>query len=321
VQNSLIIIKANPTFKNRVYIFYFTNSYKLSLVMIMQDYNQVQNKIALVTGSASGIGRATVAELVLHCSTLILPARNLKKVEELKKELADLNPNCNVDIYKCDLSSLSSMKTFLAGVKARYKIIDILINNAGVINYDIQKTQDNLEATFETNVMAQYLFNKELSPLVQKSRQGRIINLSSALYKKGKFEIDNLQGEKLKNNMSSGIQLYNNSNLERNMLTKYLADTHKYTTVTVNCIHPGIITTALGKQNSGFLPTIFHGFFGLFTKPATEGAQTTLHLALSKEGGEVTGKYWTNSKPVKGVLDGLKEDDIRVLVEYCEKLI
>jgi NAD(P)-dependent dehydrogenase (short-subunit alcohol dehydrogenase family) len=287
----------------------------------MQDNNHVENKIALITGGTSGIGRATVLELVIHCSTLILPVRSLEKGVELKNELAGLNANCNVDVYLCDLSSKESVKTFLAGVKARYKCIDILINNAGLINYENKKTKDNLEATFQVNVLAQFIFNKELSPLLQKSQQGRIINLSSALYKQGKFSIDNLQGEKMKNNMGAGVQLYNNSNLERNMLTKYLADTLKYTSVTVNCLHPGVITTALGKQNTGFIPNLFNGIFSLFTKPAEEGALTSLHLALSKEGGEITGKYWSNSKSIDGVLDKIAEENIKLLVEYCEKLI
>jgi NAD(P)-dependent dehydrogenase (short-subunit alcohol dehydrogenase family) len=286
----------------------------------MQDNNTVPHKIALISGATSGIGKATALELVLHCSSLILPVRSLEKGGELKIELLELNPDCHIDLYFCDLQSLESTKTFLAGVKARYKCIDILINNAGLINYDNKKTSDNLEATFQVNVFAQYIFNKELSPLLQKSQQGRIINLSSALYKQGKFDIDNLQGEKMKKGMRAGIQLYNNSNLERNMLTKYLDDTLKYTTVTVNCLHPGVITTSLGKQNTGFIPSLFNGIFGFFTKPATEGAQTTLHLALSKEGGEVTGKYWTNSKFVNRVLESLKEDDIRALVDYCEKM-
>jgi NAD(P)-dependent dehydrogenase (short-subunit alcohol dehydrogenase family) len=286
----------------------------------MQDNNSVSNKVVLITGSTSGIGLATAQELAIHSSTLILPVRNLEKGKKLKAELFGVNPNCHVDVYLCDLSLMDSVKTFLAGVKARYKYIDILINNAGVINYDVQKTDDNLETTFQANVLAQYIFNKELTPLLQKSQQGRVINLSSALYKQGKFDIDNLQGEKMKKGMRAGIQLYNNSNLERNMLTKYLADTLKYTTVTVNCLHPGVITTSLGKQNTGFIPNLFNGIFGFFTKPATEGAQTTLHLALSKEGGEATGKYWTNSKFVNRVLESLKEDDIRALVEYCEKL-
>jgi NAD(P)-dependent dehydrogenase (short-subunit alcohol dehydrogenase family) len=289
--------------------------------LIMQDNNFVPNKIALITGSTSGIGKATALELARHVGTIILPVRSLEKGNMVKTELLGINPTCTIDLYLCDLGAVSSVKTFLAGVKARYKQIDILINNAGVINYSIEKTEDKLESTFQTNVLAQYIFNKELSPLLQKSPQGRIVNVSSALYKQGKFDIDNLQGEKMKQGMRAGVQLYNNSNLERNMLTKYLADTLKYTTVTVNCLHPGVITTSLGRQNTGVLPKIFNGLFGLFTKPASQGAQTSLHLALSKEGGEVTGKYWSNSKSANGVLEKLDQDEIKSLVEYCDKLI
>ena len=111
----------------------------------MQDNNSVLNKIVLITGSTSGIGMATAFEMVLHSATLILPVRSLEKGEILKSKLLELNKECHIDLYLCDFSSIDSIKTFLSGVKARYKKIDILINNAGVINYDKQKTVFNLE--------------------------------------------------------------------------------------------------------------------------------------------------------------------------------
>jgi short-subunit dehydrogenase len=65
------------------------------------------SKVTFLTGSTSGIGRATAQELVKHVSILILPVRNLPKGQDLKQELLKINPNCQIDLYQCDLESLA----------------------------------------------------------------------------------------------------------------------------------------------------------------------------------------------------------------------
>jgi short-subunit dehydrogenase len=66
-------------------------------------------KVAFLTGSTSGIGQATALELVKYVSTLILPVRNLSKGQNLKKELLIINPNCQIDLFVCDLESMDAI--------------------------------------------------------------------------------------------------------------------------------------------------------------------------------------------------------------------
>jgi NAD(P)-dependent dehydrogenase (short-subunit alcohol dehydrogenase family) len=258
---------------------------------------QTTTKTALVTGSTSGIGQATVLELVKSVSTLILPVRNLAKGEELKQQLASINPSCQIDLYSCDLESIESTKGCANTLASKYKVIDILINNAGIMEPDFRLTVDGVEAHFQVNVLSQYIFNTILKPLVVASEQGRIINLSSALYAQGKFEINTINSKP--SGFMSGIGLYSNSNLYRNLLTFKLAFELQSTNVTVNCLHPGVIKTNLGNKRTNTLWNIVTPIFHVFTKPATDGAKTPLYLALSPEASPVTGKYWSDGKVVE----------------------
>lgn len=254
-------------------------------------------KTSLITGTTSGIGQAIVLELVKSVSTLILPVRSINKGEELKKALASINPNCQIDLYQCDLESIKSVKKCATTIASKYKVIDILINNAGIMEPDFRLTSDGVEAHFQVNVLSQYIFNAILQPLMVASEQGRIINLSSALYAQGKFEIESINSKPL--GFMSGIRLYSNSNLYRNLLTFKHASELENTKVMVNCLHPGVIKTNLGNQKTNTLWNIATPIFHLFTKPAADGAKTPLQLALSQEGGQTTGKYWSDCKIVE----------------------
>jgi retinol dehydrogenase 14 len=257
----------------------------------------MQNKTIFLTGATSGIGRATAYELVKSAAVMILPVRNLLKGETLKTELLGINPSCQIDLYECDLESIESIKNCANEVIKNYPQIDILINNAGIMEPNFRLTADGIESHFAVNVLSQFIFNTTLLPKLKASAQGRIINLSSALHSQGKFQLDTL-GISPSGNMP-GIGLYSNSNLYRNLLTFKLAKVLENTKVTINCIHPGVIKTNLGSGGSNKLWNFITPIFHLFTKPPSDGAKTTIHLALSEEAGLITGKYWSDSKVAK----------------------
>jgi NAD(P)-dependent dehydrogenase (short-subunit alcohol dehydrogenase family) len=278
-------------------------------------------KIAFLTGSTSGIGRATAQELVKHVSILILPVRNLTKGQDLKQELLTINPNCQVDLYQCDLESIESMKLCANTIASKYGAIDIIINNAGTFDYQCHFTNDGLESHFEVNVLSQYIFNTILKPLVLQSVQGRTINFSGLSHKAGKFNLAYIQDRnKSPKSVLNTISLCADSCLYRNLLTFKLAQDFENTKVTVNCLHPGSIKTNIGNDNISLTGKIIAPIFNLFTQPAIEGAKTSLHLALSDEGGQITGKYWSNCKVDKPSALSTDMDLAEQLVAKCQQL-
>jgi NAD(P)-dependent dehydrogenase (short-subunit alcohol dehydrogenase family) len=279
------------------------------------------SKVAFLTGSTSGIGQATAQELVKHLSILILPVRNITKGQDLKQELLTINPNCQIDLYQCDLESIESMKACANTIASKYKAIDILINNAGTFDYQCRFTNDGLESHFEVNLLSQYIFITILKPLILKSAQGRIINLSGLSHKAGKFNLKYIQDRnKSPKSVLNTISLCSDSCLYRNLLTFKLAKDFENTKVTVNCLHPGSIKTNIGNDNISLVGKIIAPIFNLFTQPAIEGAKTSLHLALSDEGGQITGKYWSNSKIDKPSELSTNMNLAEQLVAKCQQL-
>lgn len=287
----------------------------------MQDNNSVQNKIAFITGATSGIGKATAKELVLHSAVLILPIRNLEKGEALKLELLKLNAGCQIDLLTCDLDSIQSVRSMVKLVAKKYDHIDILINNAGIFLYERKETVDGHEQTFQVNVLAPFMITSALLELVKKSEQGRIINLSSTAHMGGRVNLADIEAKKRTGKgFFAGFQLYMDSNMERNMLTRYFAELLQATSVTVNCVHPGVVNTAITGQKTSIIETLFGSIFRVFGLSESDGAMPTLHLALSKIGGEVTGVYWSKFVQKPRVLTSIKPKAIEVLVAYCQKI-
>ena len=279
------------------------------------------SKIAFLTGSTSGIGQATAQELVNHVSTLILPVRNITKGEDLKKELITINPNCQIDLYQCNLESMKSMKTCAKTIVSRYQSIDILINNAGILDYQCHFTNDGLESHFEINVLSQYIFNAILKPLVLQSIQGRIINVSALSHKTGEFNLEHIQApNKSPKSVINAFKLCFDSCLYRNLLTFKLSKDLENTKVTVNCLHPGTIKTNIAKDGANFTGKIINSIFNVFAKPAFEGAKTSLYLALSEECGQITGKYWSDCKIATPSELSMNMDLAEQLVAKCHEL-
>ncbi len=278
-------------------------------------------KVILITGATSGIGKATAQELVKVATTLILPVRTIAKGEELRRELQLINTNCQIDIYSLQLNSLESVKNFAKLVLNKYPVIDVLINNAGVFNASRIMTEDNIDETFQVNVLSQYILNNMLLPLLKLSSQGRIINLSSMGHYSGKFDIDNIQNQNdVKNNLGLGTQIYFNSNLYRNLLTFKQARQLQGTNVTVNCLHPGIIRSALGHQIEGFWAGIIKNVSKYMTQSPQKGAKTSIYLATDSSIAEVTGKYWSDSKIKEPLAISNNEEYQDQLWDYCQKI-
>jgi NAD(P)-dependent dehydrogenase (short-subunit alcohol dehydrogenase family) len=171
-------------------------------------------------------------------------------------------------------------------------------------------------------VLSQYIFNTILKPLVLKSTQGRIINLSGLSHKAGKFNLKHIQDQnKSSKSVLNTIRLCSDSCLYRNLLTFRLAKDSDNTKVSVNCLHPGSIKINIGKDNISLTGRIITPIFNLFTRPAIEGSKISLHLALSDEGGQVTSKYWSNSKTDKPSELSTNMDLAEQLVAKCHELI
>lgn len=278
----------------------------------------MKNKIILITGATSGIGKVTAIELAKAGAHIILLARNNSKAEATKKEIIAETGNDQIDIFIVDLSSLNEVRNVAGKINLTYEKIDIFINNAGLIlGNKREESVDGNELTLATNHLGPFLLTALLFPLVRKSEAAKIINLSSEAHKLGKADFENIQ---LKHGYSS-MKAYANSKLYNLLFTIELDRRIKSAglTIPVNAVHPGVVATGFGQKSDGLVGFIFKAFQLFFASPE-KGAETSIFLATSPEGEKVSGKYFKNKKPAGTNNKIVNEENAKKLWVISEEL-
>jgi len=155
-------------------------------------------KIFIVTGPTSGLGKESVKVLVRKKATIIMAARNIKKSNSIKKEILAENKNAKIDIQELDLSSLESVNNFSISINKKYKALDCLINNAGIMACPYSKTKDGFEIQMGTNHLGHFALTGQLISLLKKTPNSRVVNVSSIAHTSGNIDFDDLNWEKRK---------------------------------------------------------------------------------------------------------------------------
>ena len=251
----------------------------------------MKERVCLVTGATSGIGKETALALAAKGFTLVLPVRNPEKGEQVKNEIISTAGNSNIEIMSCDLSSLKDVKLFAENFRKAYKQLDILINNAGIWETKRKESQDGIELTFAVNHLAPFLLTNELLDLLLKNPGSRIINVSSEAHRYGKIQFDDIEFTK----SYCHIKAYSQSKLANVLFTKELMRKLHGKDVTVNALHPGVVATKLFQNMS----IIVRSLSSLFMISPKKGSATSIYLASSFEVANTTGEYFKNRKIVK----------------------
>lgn len=275
---------------------------------------RMDGKIALVTGAASGIGRATAAGLAHEGATVILLVRNAGRGEDARREIMTKVPDAKLDVLPCDLASQESIRAAAQDVVRHHDRLDVLVNAAGVFVKERKLTADGIELTFATNYLAYFLLTTELLPLLQKSAPARIVNVSSK-YGRARINFDDLQ--KL-NEPYSYFKSTPQTMLARVLFTQELAERLHGTGVVVNAVHPGLVSdTRLLRDIGGPFRWLTNTFGGT----AEKGADTVLWLATAPETETVTGKLFAKRKELKTPGQGSDPNARKRLWTESEKLV
>lgn len=272
----------------------------------------MENKVCLITGATSGIGKTTAFALAAQGMKLILPVRNLEKGKNIAREITAQTSNSNIELFYCDLESLDSVRAFVADFKSKYNRLNLLINNAGVWFSKRELSKDGYEKNFAVNYLALFLMTNLLLDTIRNTGHARIINLSSEAHKFSTMNFDDLMGEKSYNNFKA----YGQSKLAIILFTNKLSKILRIEEATVNCLHPGVVATHLFDKMGGFMKSIF----GLFMISPEKGAETTIYLATSDDVKTISGAYFKNKKVSKPRAYALNEKDENKLWEYSLKL-
>ncbi|CAH8874605.1 unnamed protein product [Trichobilharzia szidati] len=271
---------------------------------------RLDGKVALVTGCNTGIGLYTASELARRGATVIMACRNMERAEKAKNQLlekyGDSNPDClKIDvacnevissltpieadqliIELLDLASLKSIREFVGKIISRFTRLHYLINNAGVLLYNYEKTEDNFETTMGVNYFGHFLLTELLLPLLKTSAPSRIIIVSSMGHYYGNIYKPDLQCNK------GGFSAYNASKLGNVLHAFELSKRLKDTGVDVVSVHPGFVYTEIQRGMSTNLLKILTPIIKPFLSSSWKGAQTTLYTVLTDN--LISGGYYSN---------------------------
>ena len=202
-------------------------------------------KVAFISGANRGIGFETSKKLAETGVQVILGSRDLNKGKEAVEKLNALG--IEVDLTQYDAFDVEAPQKVFDYISEKYKKLDILINNAGVLlTGDLFVTNSStvsdkdIKDTFQTNLFSVISLTQKLLPLIKKSDAGRIVNVSTIL--------SSLTLHSAKDSPISPAKefAYNASKTALNAFTIHLANELKDTNIKVNSGHPGWVKTELG---------------------------------------------------------------------------
>ncbi len=233
-------------------------------------------RVVIVTGSSSGIGFEAARALANKNVKVIIAVRNLEKGNAAAGKIKAAYNNADVEVMQLDLASLDSIHQFVNTFKEKYKRLDLLINNAGVMIPPYSKTSNGFELQFGTNHLGHFALTGLLIDLINNTKDSRIVNVSSAAHKSGNIDFNDLNWEKRK---YKAWRAYGDSKIANLYFTyelkRRLANVKSNTKVIA--AHPGWTATDL-QRHSG----IFQFMNGFFAMKQEQGALPTLRAAIDE---------------------------------------
>ncbi len=249
------------------------------------DIPPQNGKLAVVTGATGGLGYETALALARAGAEVLVTGRNAEKGRAAIEGIKRAVPSAKVRFAMLDLASLASIRAFAASMLANGRPLDLLINNAGVMDLPTRRlTEDGFELQFGTNHLSHFALTGLLLPLLRKAQAPRVVNVSSLAHRGGKIDFSNLQAERKYNSWAA----YQQSKLANLLFTFELqrrSDAYGWGLMS-NAAHPGYARTELipNGPGTGGLKGIGMKVLGSFlSHSAAAGALPTLFAATSPD--------------------------------------
>ncbi|MBL7495941.1 SDR family oxidoreductase [Frankia sp. CNm7] len=156
------------------------------------DVPELSGRTAVITGANSGIGFEAAKVLAGRGVTVVLACRNPVKAQAAVDRIRAVAPEADLSTLEMDLNSLASVRKAADELLAKHSVIDLLINNAGVIMLPHGQTEDGFEQHFGINHLAHFAFTGLVLNAVLAAEAGRVVTVGSNGHRMGKLDFDDL---------------------------------------------------------------------------------------------------------------------------------
>ncbi|XP_063233742.1 retinol dehydrogenase 12-like isoform X1 [Bacillus rossius redtenbacheri] len=264
-----------------------------------KSQSSLQDKVFIVTGANSGIGKETARGLVKRKARVIMACRDLSSARNAIEDIRHETSSGELIPIHLDLSSLMSVREFVSEVLKEFPKIHVLINNAGVY-IPVEKnckTKEGFEIHFGVNHLGHFLLTNLLIPRLRESAPARVVTVSSTLHERGRIELDDPRGER---GFPAGGGRHNpgycNSKLANVLFTRELARRLQGSGVDAHVLCPGFTYTGLFRHT----PVRWYHYVlvapvALYAlRTAAQGAETVLHCATEESLEGISGLMYRN---------------------------
>ncbi|MFG2965945.1 SDR family oxidoreductase [Streptomyces sp. NPDC048288] len=180
-----------------------------------------QGKLAVVTGANSGTGKEAATRLAAAGADIVLAVRTEAKGEQAKAEILAAHPGARAEVRRLDLADQASVRAFADGLIAAGRPLDVLVNNAGVMNVPARtETVDGFELQLASNFLGPFALTVRLLPLLLSAPAPRVATMSSGVATRARIDFDDLQSAR----RYSPTRAYAQSKLADLLLMTHLAD-------------------------------------------------------------------------------------------------
>jgi NAD(P)-dependent dehydrogenase (short-subunit alcohol dehydrogenase family) len=223
----------------------------------------LSGKLAVITGSNSGLGLGLATRLAAAGADVIMAIRNRTKGEAAVEQIRSTVPDAKLTIKQLDLASLASVKALGEELTAEGRPVDILLNNAGIMQPPQRETTaDGFELQFGGNHLGHFALTGHLLPLLRAAGDARVTTLSSLAARMGGINFEDLQWEKRYN----PTQAYSQSKSANLMFALELDRRSRQASwgIMSNAAHPGFAKTNLqlsGPSQGRQSPTMLERFY------------------------------------------------------------
>ena len=246
----------------------------------------MKDKLVLITGGSSGVGRAAALGLARLGFRVVLLSRGGERAERTRRELIHSTGNERVELLPADLAELDSVHRAAELFKERYQRLDVLMNCAGVLYPRRAVNRDGVEMTLAVEFLGHFLLTKLLLDVLQRSAPARVLTVTgnAGPLRFARIHFDDLQLRRGYNPFRAKLQ----AELAKALFARELARRLEGSGVTSNAFHPGLVRSRLIRH----LPWYLRISGSLAMALLREETATGVYLAVSGEVEEASGRLF-----------------------------
>lgn len=253
-----------------------------------------QDRVVLITGGTSGIGRAAATALARQGGTIIVVGRDEGRCRAARDAIRQESGNHQVEAIAADLAEGVDVVRLAGEVLSRWDRLDVLINNVGRMIARRERTSDSLEMTFALNHLAPFALTRLLLDRLRTSAPARVVTVSSFMHVMGRIRFDDLQSER----WYHGREAYTQSKLANVLFTFELARRLADCGVIANAVDPGLVVSNLGRRGGGII-SLARPLLDLIALSPSAGADGIVWLAGDPEVAGVSGGYFAGRRQIR----------------------